>query len=85
MITSNSPWIKQLKLNRAVVSLSDDRQTHVAVVGAGISGVSTAYFILTETAHDVVLIEAGRAAHGATGHNAGQVVSYFEQQVSELA
>lgn len=30
------------------------------------------------------MVEAGKIAHGATGHNAGQLVSYFEQPFSKL-
>jgi glycine/D-amino acid oxidase-like deaminating enzyme len=30
-------------------------------------------------------LEADKVAHGATGHNAGQVVSYFERQLDDIA
>ncbi len=56
----------------------------VAIVGAGIAGVSTAYFTLRHTDKKVLLIDGGRIAHGATGHNAGQVVSYFERPLPQL-
>jgi glycine/D-amino acid oxidase-like deaminating enzyme len=56
----------------------------VAIVGAGIAGVSTAYYLLRDTDLDVLLLDAGRIAHGATGHNAGQVVSYFERPLTEM-
>ncbi len=79
MIPNNSPWLAQLNRTRPVVPLSSDIATDVLIVGGGIAGASTAYFALKDTLDSVVLVEADRVAHGATGHNAGQVVSYFER------
>lgn len=79
MIPNNSPWLAQLNRTRPVVPLSGDIATDVLIVGGGIAGASTAYFALKDTLDSVVLVEADRVAHGATGHNAGQVVSYFER------
>lgn len=84
MFERHSPWIEQLQHHRQTVSLTDNHATHIAIVGAGIAGVSTAYFLLKETNYDIALVEAGKAAHGATGYNAGQVVSYFERQFAGL-
>lgn len=81
---NRSPWLYQLdqariphKLERAVVP-------HVAVVGAGIAGIATAFFTLKYTDQTVVVLERHKLAHGATGHNAGQVVSYFERGFASL-
>lgn len=79
-----SPWIDQLNRTREVNLLSTDRQTDVAIIGAGIAGISTAYYTLLNTKFNVCLIEADKVASGATGHNAGQIVSYFERQISDL-
>lgn len=84
MIPNNSPWIKQLKRTRPVVPLATDVATDVAIVGGGIAGVTTAFFTLRHTDKKVVLIEADKVAHGATGHNAGQITSYFERPLSDL-
>lgn len=59
--------------------ITADTAVDVAIVGAGIAGTATAYFTLKYTDKKVALIERHRLAHGATGHNAGQVVSYFER------
>lgn len=64
--------------------LSSDIETDVAIVGGGIAGVATAFFTLRDTDKKVVLIEADKIAHGATGHNAGQIASYFERPLTEL-
>lgn len=82
--TPRSPWLHQLRPDRTIDVLQEDTLTDVAIVGAGIAGVCTAYFTLKNTDHSVLLIEADKVAHGATGHNAGQMVSYFERQVSGL-
>jgi glycine/D-amino acid oxidase-like deaminating enzyme len=79
-----SPWIYQLDSKRAPVPLKDDIKTDVAIIGAGIAGISTAFFILKNTDKNVVVLEKGKLAHGATGHNAGQIASYFERPFYEL-
>lgn len=84
MIPNNSPWIKQLKRTRPVTFITDHRKTDVLIVGGGIAGVVTAFFALRNTDKTVILLEANKIAHGATGHNAGQVVSYFERSLSDL-
>ncbi len=84
MILNHSPWIKQLKRTRPAVPLNKNEKADVAIVGGGIAGVVTAYFILRDTNKTVVLLEADKIAHGATGHNAGQVTSYFERPLSEI-
>ncbi len=57
----------------------------MAIVGAGIAGIATAFFILKYTEKTVLILERGKLAHGATGHNAGQVVSYFERGFASIA
>ncbi len=79
-----SPWLREVKRNRLAISLSEDIDSDVAIVGAGISGVATSYFLLRDTSQRVVLVEKGRVAHGATGHNGGQAVAAFERTTIEL-
>lgn len=80
-----SPWIHQLNRTRPAAELSENAIADVVVIGAGIAGVTTAYYILKNTTHRVFLIEAGKVAHGATGHNAGQIASYFERTFADIA
>lgn len=84
MIHNYSPWIEQIKRTRPVISLDKDASAEIAIIGGGIAGITTAYFILQNTARTVILIEADKIAHGATGHNAGQLVSYFEKPFHEI-
>ena len=78
MRKNRSPWIHQLNKDRSNTRLEADLKTDVVIVGAGIAGVSSAFFTLKYTDKNVVLIEKFKLAHGATGHNAGQVAGYFE-------
>lgn len=84
MRKKQSPWTHQLPHRRTFPSVKVSRKDDVAVIGAGIAGVTTAYFILTQTSRSVTLFEATRVAHGATGHNAGQLAQYFERPFTDL-
>lgn len=79
-----SPWLAQLNRTREAVVLSDSADTDVVIVGAGIAGIMTAYFTLRDTDKRVIILEADKVAHGATGHNAGQITSYFERPLAAL-
>lgn len=57
-------------------ALEDDVETDVAVVGAGLAGASLALG-LAERRVDVVLLDAGQPANGASGRNAGHVEPFL--------
>lgn len=84
MRKNRSPWLHQLDQSRKHAALRADLQTDVVIVGAGIAGISTAFFALKYTDKKVVVLEKFKLAHGATGHNAGQVASYFEKGFVKL-
>jgi glycine/D-amino acid oxidase-like deaminating enzyme len=84
MRENSSPWIYQLDKERVVKKIHEDVSTDVVVVGGGIAGISTAFFILKYTGKKVVLCDRSKIGHGATGHNAGQIVSYFERPFKSL-
>lgn len=79
-----SPWLEQLNGTAPPQPLDRDLTADVVVVGAGIAGVATAYFILRDTLDTVVMVERSRAGHGASGRNAGQLVTYFERPLCSL-
>src|SRR3954454_20779400 len=83
-IVSRSPWLQQLDADSSPRPLDRNCSTDVAIVGAGIAGVATAFFTLRDTSCDVLLIERNRVGRGATGHNAGQLASYFERPLCDL-
>lgn len=55
------------------------------MVGAGIAGVATVFFTLRDTDKSVLLVERDQVARGATGRNAGQLTTYFERPLSDIA
>lgn len=83
-IEYKSIWLEQLKKSRKIKSISSNISTDTIIVGAGISGVITAYYLLKDTNKKIVILEADKMGHGATGHNAGQVASYFEHSFSKI-
>jgi glycine/D-amino acid oxidase-like deaminating enzyme len=83
-LPTRSPWLEQLRHGDPPRPLDRDLVTDVAVVGAGIAGASTSFFLLRETDQRVALVERGAIGHGATGHNAGQLATYFERSLSDL-
>ena len=48
---SRSPWITQLAPDGPPRPLDGDASTDVAIVGAGIAGIATAFFTLRSTMH----------------------------------
>ncbi len=84
MNPNNSPWLAQLNLSREVKVIKENCDCDVLIVGAGIAGIMTAYFTLKYTDRMVTVLEGSKVAHGATGHNAGQIVSDFEKRFTEL-
>jgi glycine/D-amino acid oxidase-like deaminating enzyme len=81
---NNSPWLHQLNKERKIALLKSDLETDVAIVGGGIAGISTAFFLLRNTDKKVVLLEGGQLGHGATGHNGGHITANFERPFSEM-
>ncbi|MFC7319703.1 FAD-dependent oxidoreductase [Halobacillus campisalis] len=68
----NSLW-RDVELE-SFPGLSKDLNTEVTVVGTGITGITTAYF-LVEKGYNVVLLEAGRIIEGTTGYTTAKITS----------
>ena len=64
-------------------SLGDSITADVCVVGGGLTGVSSA-LNLAERGCSVVLLEAKRIGHGASGRNGGQLVSGFSCEMERI-
>ncbi|MEK4849401.1 FAD-dependent oxidoreductase [Paenibacillus sp. FSL H7-0756] len=52
--------------------LAEDHVTDVAIVGAGITGITTAY-LLSKAGYKVTLLEAGQILGGATGYTSAKI------------
>ena len=66
------------------MALDSNEASDTVVIGGGIAGLATAFFVLRDTDRDVVLLEADLVAHGATGRNAGQTVAAMERRFDDL-
>lgn len=85
MLHTTSPWLFELKNKRKTYTFDKYSEKNEAIiVGGGIAGVMTAYYLLNLTKKKVVLLESHTIASGATGHNAGQLTAYLEKPFEEL-
>src|SRR5437764_6226949 len=82
---NRSPWIAQLVVDGAPRPLGSDAKADVVIVGAGIAGIATAFFVLRTSTGSVMLVERDRVARGATGRNGGQLATYFERPLCDIA
>lgn len=63
--------------------LKEDITVDVAIVGGGITGITTA-FLLKSKGLKVAVIEAGRIAHGTTGHTTAKLTSLHGLKYSKI-
>jgi glycine/D-amino acid oxidase-like deaminating enzyme len=71
-------WLAR-RPERVVTALPASRAADVAIVGAGLAGLWTALFLKQLDADcDVVVLEQGLAAYGASGRNAGMLLETLD-------
>lgn len=81
-MTDSSPW--EQAPDRAVYPrLNSTREVDVAIVGAGIAGITTAYE-LVKAGKKVALLEQGRIGEGMTGRTTAFVTHVTDKSLSEL-
>lgn len=80
--SSRSLWIATHKA-RAFPSLPADRTVDVAVIGGGITGLSTA-LLLKRAGLSVAVLEAGRVAEGVSGHTTAHITEVFDRSYEAL-
>ncbi|MDW5561729.1 MAG: FAD-binding oxidoreductase [Methanomassiliicoccus sp.] len=80
-----SPWPEEYPRSRLPVALSEGLEADVAIVGGGISGLATAFYLVARTDLRVVVLESGLVGHGASGNNGGQAVEGSETGLRESA
>lgn len=81
-IEFNSPWLAFERPRWP--SLVGNAACKVAVIGGGISGIATLYYLLTETNNDVIVFEKERVASQASGNNAGLACIHIERPIQDL-
>lgn len=81
---STSLRLEQLYPRVEYTSLQSDATTDTVVIGGGIAGCITAWCLLRETSQQIMLLDGGKIARGATWHNAWQATTYFEKKIASL-
>ncbi len=76
-VWSKSTWMPERK------SLSENIETEVAVIGAGMTGILTAY-LLQQTGRKVIVLEADRIGSGQTKNTTAKITSQHGRIYSQL-
>ena len=84
MSVVNSYWESTKNKHKVYPTLEGDYKTDVTVIGAGFSGLSTAYF-LAKSGIRVTLIEQNSIGWGASGRNAGMLTTGYKNSIMSLA
>ena len=69
----NSLWLNE-KTKEKFPELEKDLETQVCIIGAGILGISTAYY-LTQKGYNVTILERDKIANRVTGHTTAKITS----------
>lgn len=77
-----SVW-KTLSSDTIFPSFDGDIQTQIAIIGGGITGITTAQ-LLKEAGFNVVVIEARKVGRGSTGHSTGNLYAMIEQGFDQI-
>lgn len=80
---SKSLWLQSAYPTEVCPSLKDDLQCDVCVVGGGLNGIATAYFLASE-GKDVVLLEKDTLLAGATGNSTGKLTVQHDLIYAQL-
>lgn len=81
---NESPWIGNLIKKFQAPQLSRNEKVDVTIIGGGVSGVLSAFYILNNTDYSVCIIEANQCGYGASGHNAGMMITFVEN-INEIS
>jgi len=68
------------------VGLTTDSEADVVIIGAGLAGLSTAYWLSKlDPDLDITVIEKGKIGHGASGRNAGFITCGSTEHFSRMS
>ncbi|MGO4543811.1 FAD-dependent oxidoreductase [Paenibacillus sp. 2TAB23] len=78
-----SLWMDSTNKRSIFPALEQDIEADIAVVGGGISGITTAYLLVQE-GFKVVLVEAGKLLGGTTAHTTAKITAQHDLIYDEL-
>lgn len=58
-------------------------RSKVVIIGAGLTGISTAYWLIQQGITDVTIVDSRGVSEGATGRNGGHLWAYTEIPTQE--
>ena len=70
----DSLWIETTKDKRPLNVLEKDKKTEICIIGAGLFGLTTAYY-LSKKGKKVIVIEKGRIGEKVSGNTTGKITS----------
>ncbi len=79
-----SPWIMEMDNDLRFPVLDHDLEVDVVIVGGGIAGMSTAYYLAQGSELRVAVLEKNRIGQGSSGRNAGQGLAVLEKSFADL-
>lgn len=79
---NTSIWKENVQ-NKEMASLNKNEECDVLIIGGGIAGLSTAYF-LSDSNKDIVLIDKDKCGEGASSRNTGKLTFMQELVYSKL-
>ena len=82
----NSLWIETTKDELKLKPLEKDEETEVCVIGAGVFGLTTAYY-LTLAGKKVTVLEKGEIGEKVSGNTTGKITSqhglFYDHLISD--
>ena len=69
-------WEEERKNYKEYESIRNDMRASVCVIGGGLTGLTTAYYLSKYT--DVILLERDRICSHTSGKNTGKVTSFLQ-------
>ena len=70
----NSYWLETMENKKCYETLKKDLSTEVCIIGGGLTGLSTAYY-LSKAGIDVVVLEKNKLSERTSGNSTAKITS----------
>src|SRR3954452_4228228 len=80
----DSYWVKNSNQAPVLPTMAGDQKADVVIIGAGFTGLSTAYH-LSQTGLDAIVVEAEDVGWGASGRNGGMLPPRYKKGFGSIA